>query len=52
MKTKIVNRSIHSLHAYSINASACINLRVNLDWKVVFKPMERGVSLFDHTGKI
>ena len=52
MKTKIVNRSIHGLPAYSTNASACINLRAGLDKKIVFKPMERRLSLFDHTSNI
>lgn len=41
MKIKIVNRSKHALPEYATVYSAGLDLRANLDEKIVLKPMER-----------
>lgn len=41
MKIKIVNRSRHALPEYATAHSAGLDLRANLDEKIILKPMER-----------
>ncbi len=41
MEVKIVNRSRHSLPAYSTSLSAGMDLRANLDDPITLKPLER-----------
>jgi dUTP pyrophosphatase len=41
MKIKVINKSRHKLPEYSTEASAGMDLRVNLKEKIILKPMER-----------
>lgn len=41
MKVKIINKSNHDLPHYSTEASAGMDLRANLDEKIVLEPLER-----------
>jgi len=41
MKIKIVNRSRHALPEYATAHSAGLDLRANLDEKIILKPLER-----------
>jgi dUTP pyrophosphatase len=41
MKIKAINKSKHKLPEYSTDASAGMDLRANLEEKIVLKPMER-----------
>lgn len=41
MKIKIINRSSHALPAYETIASAGMDLRANIQEKIVLKPLER-----------
>lgn len=41
MKIKVINKSKHKLTEYSTDASAGMDLRANLEEKIILKPMER-----------
>jgi dUTP pyrophosphatase len=41
MKIKVINKSKHNLPEYSTDASARIDLRANLEEKIILKPMEK-----------
>ena len=41
MKIRVVNKSKHSLPQYETDHSAGLDLRANLDEKIVLKPLER-----------
>jgi dUTP pyrophosphatase len=41
MKIRIINKSKHELPAYSTDSSASMDIRANIDNKIVLKPMER-----------
>jgi dUTP pyrophosphatase len=41
MKIRVINKSKHKLPEYSTKASAGMDIRVNLEEKVIIKPMER-----------
>ena len=43
MKINIVNRSKHSLPAYSTPLSAGMDIRADIDTEIVLKPMERAL---------
>jgi dUTP pyrophosphatase len=43
MKIRIVNNSAHTLPAYETLASAGMDLRANLENKVLLKPLERAI---------
>lgn len=41
MKVKIINKSKHTLPAYETSASACLDVRANIDKPITLKPLER-----------
>lgn len=41
MKVKIINKSKHALPEYATNASAGMDLRANLDEKIIMTPLSR-----------
>lgn len=43
MKINIINRSKHPLPAYETNASAGMDLRANLEGKIILSPFERQI---------
>ena len=43
MKVEIINKSKHALPAYATNLSAGVDLRANIDEKIVLEPLQRAL---------